>query len=156
MFEIGTPVAELILRAAIVYLVLLALVRISGKRTVGEFTPFDLLVVILLGESAQAGLSGKETSLWGTIVPAATLVALNLLAAMASARSRAALTLLEGEPVLLARRGKLFEKALRSNHVPRNDLDEAIRKANLGSLDEVELAMLETSGDITIVPKDRK
>ena len=156
MFEIQTPVLELILRAAVVYVVLLALVRLSGKRTVGEFTPFDLLVVILLGESAQAGLSGKESSLWGTIVPAATLVGINLLVSMASARSGKALALLEGEPVLLARDGKLFERALLSNHIPRNDLEEAIRKASLRSLDEVGIATLETNGDITIVPKAGK
>jgi uncharacterized membrane protein YcaP (DUF421 family) len=155
MFDLETPILELVARAAIVFVTLLILVRLSGKRTVGEFTPFDLLVVILIGESAQAGLTGDESSIWGTVIVAATLFALNLLAAVAAARNKGALRLLEGEPVLLARRGRVMEKALRSNHVPRGDLDEAVRQANLKSLEEVEFATLETSGEITIVPLRR-
>jgi uncharacterized membrane protein YcaP (DUF421 family) len=153
VWDLETPVLELVARAAIIYVLVLLLMRVSGKRTVGEFAPFDLLVIILLGESAQAGLLGNETSVWGTLIVAATLVGLNLVASIATARSRVASRLLEGEPVMLARDGKPLAAALRRSHVPMADLEEAVREANLKSLSDVELAMLEASGKITIVPR---
>jgi uncharacterized membrane protein YcaP (DUF421 family) len=155
MFTLGTPALELVVRALLVYLAFLVLVRLSGKRTVGEFTPFDLVVVLLLAESAQGALLGGDESVLGTVIVAATLIGLNYLVAFGTARNRKLCALIEGGSVVLAQDGKLHDAALRRNNVPPSDVEEAVRMANLESLEQVKVATLEASGEITIVPKRR-
>lgn len=153
MFSLSQPWWEFVVRGALIYVVILFLVRLSGKRTVGEFTPFDLVVVILIGESTQGALTGGDESVLGAPLVAATLIALNQLLGYLSARSNTVDRLLEGEPVLLVRNGRVLHKALRANNLPVSDLEESVRKQGLASMDEVALAMLETNGEITVVPR---
>lgn len=155
MFSLSLPWWEFVVRGVIVYVIILFLVRLSGKRTVGEFTPFDLVVVILIGESTQGALTGGDESVIGAPIVAATLIALNMLLGFLSARSRTVDRLLEGEPVLLVRDGVVLQRALRANNLPRSDLDESVRKQGLRSIDAVALAVLETNGEITIVPREK-
>ena len=88
LWTLSIPWWEIVLRASVVYFVMLALIRLSGKRTVGEFTPFDLIVVILLGETMQGALVPEGESVTGPMIVAATLVGLNWLLAYASTRSK--------------------------------------------------------------------
>lgn len=154
MWITDAPWWEYFLRGALVYVALMLLIRLSGKRTVGEFTPFDLVVVILVGESTQGALVGSDQSVTGGLLAATTLVFLNYLVAFFSARSRRFDRVIEGEPVVLVRHGVVRDVAMKKNHIPRSDLDEAIRGAELTDVREVELGMLETNGRITIVPRD--
>ena len=96
MLEMSHPWWEFILRASVVFVVLLVFVRLSGKRTVGQFTPFDLLVVMLLSEGVSNSLSGGDESLFGGLIVAATLIFLNLLLAFGSARSQKFSDVIEG------------------------------------------------------------
>ena len=107
MFDMDLPWWEFIARGAVIYLALLVLVRLSGKRTVGQFTPFDLVVVLLLSEAVSNGLSGGDDSVSGGLIVAATLVGLNFGLALLTSRSRRAEELLEGREVLLGRNGVL-------------------------------------------------
>ena len=153
MFSLSLPWWEFIARGAIVYVCILFLVRLSGKRTVGEFTPFDLVVVILIGESTQGAMTGGDESVLGAPIVAATLIALNMALGFLSARSKTVDRLLEGEPVLLVRDGTVLHRALRANNLPPSDLEEAVRKAGVRSVEDVALGVLETNGEISIVPK---
>lgn len=108
MFEMQTPWWEMVVRAAVIYGVLLVFVRLSGRRTVGQFTPFDLLVVMLLSESVSNGLSGEEQSVTGGLISAFTLIALNLATAFATSRSKAVQTAVEGNPSSSARTGRCW------------------------------------------------
>src|ERR1043165_9674989 len=108
MFEMSVPWWEFILRAVVVYVVLLGMIRVSGKRTMGQFTPFDMLLIVLLGNAVQNALLGKDTSLGGGLLLAATLILLNYGVGWLSTRSRRVERLVEGEPVLIARDGKLL------------------------------------------------
>jgi uncharacterized membrane protein YcaP (DUF421 family) len=153
LFVLDTPALELVVRSLLVYGAFLLLVRMSGKRTVGEFTPFDLIVVVLLAESAQGALLGGDESVLGTVIVAATLIGTNYLIAFGTARSKKLCALVEGESVVLAKDGKLLHSSLRANNVPPSDVQEAVRAANLETLEEVRVATLEASGEITIVPK---
>ncbi len=144
------PWWELPLRAALVYVVLLALVRVSGHRTVGQFTPFDLLVVMLLSEAVSNGLSGEEKSLTEGLLSAATLISLNLLVAYVSARSHRAQALIEGRAVLIGRDGEVFDDVLRSHHVPMCDVERALREADCDQKD-MRYAFLEADGQISIL-----
>ena len=156
MFELSHPWWSLLLRAAIVYIAFMVMVRLSGKRTVGEFTPFDLLVVVLIGVSAQGGLTGGDQSVAGTLLVAIALLALNYAVGFVSARSRRFDTLTEGEPVILMHKGQVFEKHRLRNNIAVSDIDEAIRRAGLPGRHEVLLAVLETDGEITVLPRDRQ
>ena len=102
------------LRAGVVYFLLLAMIRMTGKRTMGQFTPFDMLLVVLLGNAVQNALLGADTSVGGGLLLAATLIALNWTVGLVSARSPKVERWVEGSPVLLARDGqealRLFER----------------------------------------------
>lgn len=111
MLSLDLGAWELMARAAAVYVLLLVMMRLSGKRTVGQFTPFDLLVVMLVSEAAGPSMVGDDHSLTGGLLVCAVLIALNAAVAFITTRSRAAETLLEGEAVLLGRDGQIFEQA---------------------------------------------
>ncbi|SDN13777.1 DUF421 domain-containing protein [Polaromonas sp. JS666] len=150
MFELQSAWWELPLRAVIIYGALLAMVRVSGRRTVGQFTPFDLLVVMLLSESVSSGLSGGEESVTGGLLAAATLVALNVLVAFATSRSARLQTLMEGRPVLVGRDGKVFGEVLKKHRIPLGDLEQALREADCEQAD-MKYACLEADGKISIL-----
>lgn len=153
LFGMENPWWEFILRAGAVYLVVLVMVRITGKRTVGQFTPFDLIVVVLLGESVGESMVGGDHSLVGGLILAATLLGLNWLVGFISAHSPKFDEVIEGRPVLVARDGELFHDVLLKQSLNVRDFEDAMRQANCNDLSNVELAMLETSGHITVVKK---
>jgi uncharacterized membrane protein YcaP (DUF421 family) len=151
----GEPIGELLLRATVVYFALLLLVRISGKRTVGQFTPFDLVVVMLISEATQAALVDGEKSVTGALVVVATLIALNWLLGFAGARSRRIARLVEGSPVLVARDGRIFEDALARQNVSLGEFREAMRRHGLPRDEDIRFAFLETNGEITVVSREQ-
>jgi uncharacterized membrane protein YcaP (DUF421 family) len=157
MFDMDLPWWEFIVRGAVVYIVLLVMVRVSGRRTVGQFTPFDLLVVMLLSEAVSNSLSGGDDSLVGGLIIAATLIVLNMVVALASSRSRKISDLVDGTAVLLGRDGKFFDKVVKEVRLGPSDLEEALREADC-SLEEMQCAFLEADGAITIMknPKVNK
>lgn len=152
MFDMDLPWWEFIVRGAVVYLVLLVMVRISGRRTVGQFTPFDLLVVMLLSEAVSNSLSGGDDSLSGGLIIAATLIALNTLVAVMSAYSRRMSVLLDGTAVLIGRDGVFFDKVVRHCRITAEDLDQSLRAAGCERSD-MQCAFLEADGEITIQKK---
>lgn len=152
MFDMSLAWWELMLRGAMVYLVMLAMVRVSGKRTVGQFTPFDLLVVMLLSEAVSNALNGGDDSVQGGLIVAATLVALNMLIALGTSRSKRIETILEGEEVLLGCNGKIFDKVLKAHRISRNELDNAFHKMDV-TYEEMECVILEADGTINILKK---
>ena len=150
---IGHAVVGIILRAVVVYAVVLGMVRLSGKRALGQITPFDVLLIVLLGNAVQNALLGEDTSLGGGLLLAATLISINYGVGWLSTRSRRVETLVEGEPILIARDGKVLDSVLRRELVTPADLDAAMRQQGCLSIDDVALAVLEINGHITIVPK---
>ena len=154
LFELAMPWWEFVLRAVAVYVVVLVLVRLTGKRTVGQFTPFDLLLVVLLGTAVQNSLIGEDTSLVGGLILAATLRGRNWGVGFVTARSQAADRMVEGEPVVLARKGEVFWEALRRQNVSRADFESAKRKAHCDDDRRIEIAVLETSGEITLITRE--
>ncbi|CAN7592305.1 YetF domain-containing protein [Duganella sp. LjRoot269] len=152
MFDMSLPWWEFILRGVIVYCALLVLVRISGKRTVGQFTPFDLLVVMLLSESVSNSLSGGDDSVAGGLLIACTLILLNISIAYVTSRSRKIAALIDGECVLLGRDGKVFKDVLKKCRIAEGDVDEALREADV-ELSDARCIFLEADGTITVLEK---
>lgn len=153
LFQLSAPWWHFVLRACAIYLLVMVLVRASGKRAVGQFTPFDLVLLILIGNAVQNGINGGDNSLTGAAIMASTLIALNYGVAWVTSRSRKVEKFVEGEPVVLARNGVLFEGVLRRELVSHDDFREALRMSGVEHVSEVELALLETSGSISVVRK---
>lgn len=152
MFDMDLPWWEFIARGALVYLALLAMVRLSGRRTISQLTPFDLLVVMLLSEAVSNGLSGGDDSVAGGLIIAATLIVLNASIGHLSAHSRKMEALFDGEPVLIGRDGVFFEKIVRRNRVGEYDIEQALREADCAR-HEMQCAFLEAGGSITILKR---
>lgn len=149
------PWWEFVLRAVVVYGALLVLVRVTGKRSVGQFTPFDMILLILLGTAVQNSLIGDDISLPGGLILAATLIGLNYAVGWMTARSARLNSLVEGDPVLLGRDGRIFDDRLRRECISRADFDEAMRRHGLRDHAQIACAWLETNGTITLIPTDR-
>ena len=152
MFTMQLPWWEFIVRAGTVYLVLLAMVRLTGKRTVGQFTPFDLVVVLLLSEAVSGSVNGQDDSLPGGLIAAATLIALDMLIAIGSSRSRRFDRVMQGDPVLVGRDGVIYEEVLKRQRVARSDIDKALRAADC-AIEDMRMAILEADGNINIMKK---
>jgi uncharacterized membrane protein YcaP (DUF421 family) len=153
MFDMDLPWWEFIARGAMVYLALLAMVRLSGRRTIGQFTPFDLLVVMLLSEAVSNGLSGGDNSVAGGLIIAATLIVLNGSIGLLSARSRKIEAIVEGDVVLIGRDGVFFDKVMHRNRIGEADIGQALREAGCAR-HEMQCAFLEADGSITILKKN--
>ena len=154
LFHLSAPWWVFVLRATAIYALVMVLVRVSGKRAVGQFTPFDLVLLILIGNAVQNGINGGDNSLTGAAIMATTLIALNYGVAFVTSRYRKVEKFVEGEPVVLARDGRVFERVLRRELVSRSDFDEALRMNGVEDASDVELALLETNGSISIVPRE--
>lgn len=154
LFELAMPWWEFVLRAAVVYVVLLLLVRLSGKRTVGQYTPFDMILVVLVGNAVQNSMIGDDHSLLGGVVLVTTLIGLNWVVGVVSARNRALERLVVGEAVLLARDGEVYQRVLARHHISDNEFQEALHEAGCTGVHEVRQAVLETDGRISIVKCD--
>ncbi|NNU44802.1 DUF421 domain-containing protein [Ramlibacter montanisoli] len=152
MFDLQAPWWEFVVRATVVYLVLLGMVRLSGKRTVGQFTPFDLIVVMLLSEAVSGSLSGQDESLQGGLIVAATLVVLDVVIALLTSRSKKMDAVLQGNPVLIGRDGVIYDDVLKRQRVPRSDVEKALRGADC-ALEDMRMAILEADGNINVMKK---
>lgn len=152
MFDMQAPWWEFVTRAAIVYLFLLVMVRVTGKRTVGQFTPFDLIVVMLLSEGVSGSLTAQDESLPGGLIVAATLVLLDVLIGVATSRNQRIDAIVQGSPVLVGRDGVIYDDVLKRQRVPRSDLEKALRDADC-AIEDMRMAILESDGNINILKK---
>lgn len=145
----------LIVRSVVVYLFLLIVLRITGKRQVGQLAPFDLVLLLVLSNAVQNSMNGGDNSLTGGLISAAALIAFNYLVGFATFRSKRLEALIEGRPELLIHNGKLFEEVLTRTQLTRHELNAALRRAGCGCVEEVHSAILENNGAISVVPKEK-
>lgn len=150
MLETSLPWWEFALRVFVVYAALLVMIRLSGKRTIGQFTPFDLLVMLLLSETVSNALSGGDASLVGGLIAAGTLVAINGVVGLLTAHSRRIERLVEGEAVLLGRNGQIYDALLKRHRVGRDDVDRALREAGC-RVQDMRCLFLESNGSLTVL-----
>ena len=143
---------ELVLRAVIVYVLFLVALRLSGKRELGQFTIFDLALVLLASNALQPAITGPDASIPGALIIIATLFTLNRLTAFARKRWPLARRILDYAPTVVAKNGKWIEAAIEREDLDMDDLEAAIREYGLESVKEVKLATLEHDGSISVVP----
>jgi len=145
---------QIVLRTGVIYLLVLIGVRLSGKREVGQMTPFDLTLLLLLSNSVQNAMTGPDTSLMGGAIAATTLLVLNYIVADVSGSSRRFRRLIEGEPSLLVHDGKIIESHMSRERVSMDELHRALREHGINSCDQVALAVLEVDGSISCLKYD--
>ena len=147
-------ILNIVLRTIIIYLVVLIGVRLSGKREVGQMTPFDLVLLLLISNSVQNAMTGPDTSVFGGIAAAATLLLVNRLVAAISGSNRRLRKVIEGEPTLLVHDGQIITANLAKEHVSTDELDRALREHGINSCHDVALAVLEVDGSISCLKYD--
>ncbi|MGH7593903.1 MAG: DUF421 domain-containing protein [Gemmatimonadales bacterium] len=155
MFNMSVPWWELVIRSVVVYGFLIVLLRVTGKRQVGQLAPFDLVLLLVLSNAVQNSMNAGDNSLIGGLIAAMTLIALNYFVAMLTFRSKRIEALIEGRPQLLIHNGVLIGAALNEAHMTHHELNSALRQAGCTSVEEVHYAVLENNGSVSVVPKQR-
>jgi uncharacterized membrane protein YcaP (DUF421 family) len=145
---------QIVLRTGVIYALVLIGVRLSGKREVGQMTPFDLTLLLLLSNSVQNAMTGPDTSLAGGAVAATTLLLLNYGVAGLSGSNRRLRRLIQGQPALLVHDGQVIESHLAREHVSMDELRRALREHGIERCDQVALAVLEVDGSISCLKYD--
>ncbi len=155
LFPAGVNVLlQIALRTGVIYLVVLIGVRLSGKREVGQMTPFDLTLLLLLSNSVQNAMTGPDTSLIGGVVAASTLLLLNYVIGSLSGSNRGFRRVVQGEPSLLIHDGEPIPAHMEKEHVSMDELQRALREHGIAQCSEVALAVLEVDGSISCLKYD--
>jgi uncharacterized membrane protein YcaP (DUF421 family) len=155
MWQPSTSLVEIVVRVVVLYAALVLMVRVAGKREIGQLAPLDLLAMLLLSETVSPALTAEDDSLPAALTAAATLLALTAALGRLAFHFRRIERWIDGRPVELVREGKLLEAAARSERVTRQELDSALRRGGLDTLAEVRRAVVEPNGEITVVPAPR-
>ena len=151
LFDI--PPWELIFRSVAIYVAMVVALRIFGKREIGQFTLFDLVLVLLVANAVQPAMTGPDSSLAGGVLIIVTLVLTNRALAEGRRRLPFLRRLLESPPTTIARDGVWLNEAVQQEDLDTDDLESALRGHGIGSVEEVALAVLESDGSISVVPR---
>jgi uncharacterized membrane protein YcaP (DUF421 family) len=154
LYPAGHVALQIALRTGVIYLVVLIGVRLSGKREVGQMTPFDLTLLLLLSNSVQNAMTGPDTSLIGGVVAASTLLLMNYVVGTLSGKNRAFRRVVEGEPSLLIHDGQPIESHMAREHISMDELERAVREHGIAKCSDVALAVLEVDGSISCLKYD--
>ena len=149
--ELGSSLIDVALRTAIVYLFLIVAIRISGKREVGQMSVLELIVVLIISDAVQNSMVGDNTSIWGGLVAVVVLLGLDFILRELSRRSRRLRVAVEGEPRLIVRGGRVLDRALREEGLDIHDLKSAVRAHGVARIEDVDQAVLETDGTISVI-----
>jgi uncharacterized membrane protein YcaP (DUF421 family) len=145
---------ESIIKAVVVYVILLALFRVSGKRTLAEVTPFDLVLLLIISEATQQALVDDDNSMTHAFLLVGTLVGLNMLMSALKTHWKSADHVLDSAPLLIVENGEPIESHMRKERIDVDDVLDAAREAHgIGKLEDIRYAVLERNGRISIVPK---
>ena len=155
MWNLSLPWWEFIMRGAIVYVFLLIILRITGKRQTGQLAPFDLVLLLVLSNAVQNSMNGGDNSVLGGIISATTLITLHYGVAYLTFRSKTLEAWIEGTPRTLIHNGVLDEQVMRSELLTRHELAAALRTAGCTEIEHVRVATLENNGQITISLRSR-
>ena len=146
---------DLVLRAAVGFLFVFFLTRVVGRRELSSLEPFDLILLVMIGDLVQQGITQNDFSVTGMMLVGATVALMTVAVSFTTFRFPRLRPLLEGEPVIVVQDGRPIERNLRRNRITLEELGAAARQQQIASLDEVQWAVLETSGQISFIPRAR-
>ena len=150
MWNLSLPWWEFVLRGFIVYVFLLVILRITGKRQTGQLAPFDLVLLLVLSNAVQNSMNGGDNSVLGGILSATTLIALHYGVAYVTFKSKTLEAWIEGTPRTLIHNGVLNENVMRDELLTRHELAAALRAAGCTEIEHIRVATLENNGQITV------
>lgn len=145
------PWWELLIRGIIVYVFLLCLIRLTGRRQTGMLSPFDFILLLILSNTVQNAMNGGDNSLGGGLFLAGTLIAINWAMLVLSRHFRLVNWALVGRPVFLVRDGNVQEQTLHRERISRHELMAALRTAGLANIEQAKDVILETNGTISVI-----
>jgi uncharacterized membrane protein YcaP (DUF421 family) len=149
-------VGSLLLRTVVTYFLVFTVMRLMGKREIGKMSVFDLVISIVIAEIAVFLIEDPNRSYWHAIVPMVTLMVIQIVIAMITMRFRGLRTFFDGKPTIIIAKGKLNREAMRKQRYNLDDLMLQLRENKITSVGDVEFAILETSGKLSVVPKEKK
>jgi uncharacterized membrane protein YcaP (DUF421 family) len=152
MWQLAVSPLEIVLRTTIIYLLFLVSLRISGKRQLGQFTLFDIALVLLAANALQPAMTGPDQSITGGAIIVVTIFSLNRIVAEARLRIPMVQRLLEFEPTIIGRNGKWLKDQMEEQGLDLDDVHAALREHGLSRVEQMKLAVLEEDGSISIVP----
>lgn len=144
---------DLVIRAVVIFLFILLVTRVVGRRQLGEMEPFDLILLVVLGDLVQQGITQSDESVTGTLIVISTISLMSVAVSWISFRSRAARRITEGEPIVLVQDGHVIERNMRRERITIDDLQEEARRAQIASVGELRWAILEDDGHISCIPR---
>jgi uncharacterized membrane protein YcaP (DUF421 family) len=144
---------DIAIRAVVLYVFIVFVMRIIGRRELSTLTPFDLVLLIVLGDAIQQGLTQDDYSVTGAIIAVSTLATMQLAASYVSFRFKPFRKILKGEPIVLVEDGKLLDRNLRRERLTAGDVAEEMRAQQIATFDEVRWAILESNGTISFIKK---
>ncbi len=144
------------IRTIFLYIIVLIVMRLMGKREIGQLQPFELVVSILIADLASIPMADSGIPITNGIIPILGLLVMHLLISLINIKSMKARELLCGKPSILIYRGRIDEKMLKKERFTLNELQERLRGNNIVNIGDVEYAILETSGQLTVIPKPNK
>lgn len=144
---------DLVIRAAVMFFFVYLLTRIIGRRELSSLQPFDLIMLVMIGDLVQQGVTQNDFSVTGAFLVGGTIALLTVLVSYVSFRFPRLRPVLDGDPVIVLEDGKPIERNLRRNRIALDELAAAARQNQIDSLDDVRWAVLETNGRISFIPK---
>jgi uncharacterized membrane protein YcaP (DUF421 family) len=144
---------DIALRGIVLYAFIVLVMRVIGRRELSSMTPFDLVLVIILVDAVQQGLTQDDYSVTGAIIAVSTIASLQVLTSYLSFRSKRVRKVLEGLPIVLVDHGKIVERNLNRERMTEDEVAEEMRQQQIASLDEVQWAILESNGSISFIEK---
>ena len=143
-------------RAIVLYIIVLAVMRLMGKREIGQLQPFELAITIMIADLAATPMAESGVPITNGIMPILGLLVMHLIISMINIKSTKARQIICGKPSLLIFRGKIDQNVLKKERFTINELEERLRDNNIFNIGDVEYAILETSGQVTVIPKPNK
>jgi uncharacterized membrane protein YcaP (DUF421 family) len=144
---------DLVIRATVVFFFIFLVTRIAGRRELSELQPFDLILLVVLGDLVQQGITQSDESVTGALIVISTITLLSVAVSWLSFRSGRVRTVTAGEPIILVQDGNLIERNLRRERLTRADVEEEARQQQVSSLSDIRWAILERDGTISVIPK---
>ncbi len=154
MWNLQTPLLELIFRSAIIFAFLFVAMRLWGKKHFSELSPFDFLLLLIISEATQNALIDDDKSITGGITVIVTIFILNIVLNKMSFHSRKSEKLLEGKPKVLILDGKLDRDVMKEETMTEQELKTSLRKQGLMKMEDIGLAVIETNGEISVIKKE--
>ncbi|MFL6043062.1 MAG: DUF421 domain-containing protein [Gaiellales bacterium] len=145
---------DLVLRTIVIFLFILLLTRVMGRRELGQLEPFDLIILVVIGDLVQQGVTQDDYSVTGAILVVTTLGLMTVLTSYLNFRLPRLRPVLDGEPIVLVEEGRPIERNMRRERITPEELRAAARLQQISSIDDVRFAVLETNGDISFIPRN--